>query len=182
MNKQEAVEKTRRVEELIASAQAQLVKLKDIIDAPDPLPSLLTKPLPGSGKGYWQIKGGTYGELVAYRLVAHTADCRWYEHGSIFQTETLAREYSRAINIMLLLRHQPGSVPSTDDAQCQIEVKRDGSTGEFILEYPVRIDKATKMNKFSPCFVTEQAARDAVQAVGEERLLHMFKTLSGLGV
>lgn len=179
MDKQKAIERVRYVEEKIELARAEVQELRKIIDTPEPAGSLLTKPEPGSDRKYWVLGSDSSGGLFALHYGARASVPLAYVGGAIFQSGELAVAHADAINTMLLLRHQPGSEEATGMMQFLIEVI--GAAGCLEVRTMARSDRAAKMNKLSPCFVTRDAAEQALQIVGADRVLTMFKTLHHVG-
>lgn len=147
-----------------------------IIEAPDPAPSLLTKPVPGSGDQYWIVtEGGSYCQLSNAERNAFATHADYYTHGNLFQSEELAKAYAEAFDTMLLLRHQPGTVaPKISGSQWIIKTSNEQMISLFVdgwCRWP------TKSQSISPCFVTKKDAQRAIETVGEERIIRMFKTL-----
>lgn len=87
-----------------------------------------------------------------------------------FADDQQCARYAEALTTFILLRKQPGSEAVKDERQYTIETEN----GDVLGIYPV----TTEYWKFvciSPCFNSEEAARKAIETVGEERILNMFK-------
>src|SRR5690606_13974996 len=112
--KEKTMDKTKALERLTA-LESEASALRKIIEAPEPAPSLLTKPKLRSRVYYWAVGHTTGGgTLTTNSLQACSLDPEVYVTGNIFQTEALAQSYAEAIDTMLLLRHQPGTVPAAN--------------------------------------------------------------------
>lgn len=182
------MDKSKALERLTA-LETEAQELRKIIEAPEikPMPpSLLTKPRPGSREKYYCMssEGSEYRKLDVYDLMATVTSPGWYEHGNLFQTRQLANDYAEAFDTFLLLRHQPGTVPPTGYSQFALELFKNydydrderQERGEVFIKIISRANMSSKLNKFSPMFGTLEDARGAIETIGEERLIHMFKT------
>jgi hypothetical protein len=99
--------------------------------------------------------------------------------GNAFATKGLADLYSQALNTLLLLRRQLGTQPPSESAQTLLTVKKDKTTGNFVIHCSQMDNKITKLCHVSPCFQDKDLAMQAVNSIGEQRILHMFRTLHG---
>jgi len=161
--------------ERLAALESEAKALRKIIEAPEVPTSLLTKPEPESGETHWEMFCSPQcGSLTGRSVSAGRASAYHYIHGNIFQTSDLVENYSNAFNTFLLLRHQPGTVPTSNHTQFLIEMWV--SCGVPVVEPQARTDEASKMSKISPSFVTEEAAKRAIKTIGKNRLMHMFRT------
>ena len=147
----------------IASLHAELRKLEEIVNAPEAL-------LNGEG---WCVGSSTDG-FSAYESHKHsTVD------GNNFPTEGLAAHYAKAINTLLLLRHQPGTVkPRELVGQYFIRLDRSGFHPNVMVSRFTGV--GAKVTQISPCFETQAAAETAINIIGKNDIIHMFKTLHGL--
>jgi hypothetical protein len=170
MNKQDAIQKTQHLQQQMKEMQEQLKKLQEVIEAPEEKTSLLQVPEAGSGDKYGIIGNIIMDELAGITRYAHSKRDREYTHGNVFQTQELAEEYAKAIDTMLLLRHQKGSVPVKDTEQYTIEEDDDS----LVVESWTCVFNKTRV--ISPCFETEEDALNAIQNVGEDNIKHMFAT------
>lgn len=168
MNKNEALER-------LTALESEAAALRKIIEAPEPAPSLLTKPEPLSRQDYWCITDSTDICEAVFRVKDGAArHASHYVGGNIFTNEAVAKAYTEAIDTLLLLRHQPGTVaPVHDEAQCVIEPKV-GATVPYVQEWN-NLD--TKVSRLSPCFGTHGQAQAAIDAIGADRIERMWKTL-----
>lgn len=161
----------------LASIENEAQELRKIIEAPEPAKSLLSKPEPGSERTYWVVNASAYDGEGIHRLTSVTREAcsNWvqlYKHGNFFQSPQLAKDYALAIDTLLLLRHQPGTEPAIDgDRQWLV-----------LLDWPLKLVASScrysyfKQTQASPCFKTEQYAKQAIETVGKDRLMHMFNT------
>lgn len=150
-----------------------------LLAQPEPKPtSLLTKPEPGSEEGYWFISGDWSGAVLLESAQANEDDPKYYEGGNMFQTDKLADAYAEAIETMLLLRHQPGTEPALAKKVQLVISPRFGPDRLQICEWSSMDIKAEYL---SPCFQTQDAAQAAIDTIGADRILRMFKTLHHVG-
>lgn len=168
MNKQQALDR-------LSALENEAKALRDIIEAPEKQDSLLTKPVPESDEKYYTIGG--IPPLGGFTPIARTA--RTLENkclgGNFFQSQEIAGHYAKALNTFLLLRHQPGTdVPSDGRGQWFIELHEDN----LLIGMVCRIEY--KINGISPPFTTRYFAEQAINAVGKDNIIHMFKTFHGI--
>lgn len=87
-----------------------------------------------------------------------------------FADEEQCARYAEALTTFILLRKQPGS-----------EVATDGIKQYVLFPYYNEVSVASyscvfyKFSRISPCFKSEESARKAIEILGEERILNMFK-------
>lgn len=170
--------------ERLSALESEAQELRKIIEAPEPPPSLLTKPEPGIIQEYYCITSDLEARRGSqmYGFEASTESVCFYTHGNLFQNVELASNYAKAFDTFLLLRHQPGTEPASNYAQYQLELDRARVSSdtidykEFFVDAIARSILTTKANKFSPCFATLKDAERAKETIGQERLMHMFKT------
>ena len=134
---------------------------------------LLSKPEPGSGQPYATCVANSNGVLKPDTWRANIEDPKYYEGFAIFQSEEQAQAYAQALNTFLALRHQPGTVPpSQDHLQWSISVEEDfkfiADKGWWNLE--------SKLLSIFPCFEYQKDATAAIEAIGQDALAHMVKT------
>lgn len=168
MDKHEAL---KRLDALESEAAA----LRKIIDAPEIAPSLLTKPEPGSGQPYYAIDGtAVQGTVVSGTYNACSSNPEAYRHGNIFTDRATAEAYAESIDTMLLLRHQPGTVPAVNDIEQFVIAPESYGTAPRVDSWR---DIDTKAARLSPCFATREHAQAALDAIGADRIERMWKTL-----
>ena len=85
-------------------------------------------------------------------------------------------EYYKAFKTFLLLRQQEGSEPPKDGEQWCIVCN--SSTVELYVSSFIHQDN--KINRLIPSFKTVEYAQKAINFVGEENIIHMFKTFHGI--
>lgn len=160
------------LQQQIGKLEAEVARLRTLVDGPATAPSLLTKPVPVSGDVYYAIGFTPTNQFAVYQQCASVAALN--DHGNLFQTRKLAQAYAEAIDTMLLLRHQPGSEPPGS---------REKQWGISIDDDPLRVvvNMLTmmpifKLVRISPMFATKEHAEAAIEAVGAERILRMLKT------
>lgn len=177
MNKDQAVARLKELQAHAASIQIEVQTLRKIIEAPQ---ALLTKPVPGSEQGYWSLGSGysTGFDLCWYEAIPE--EPVYYSHGNIFQSRDIAEDYAQAVDTLLLLRHQPGTVPAKDTGNQFIiepDWKRNEGNPSLYIKARELGGLIYKMARVSPCFKTLKDAKNAIEVVGAETILHMFKTL-----
>lgn len=159
----------------LSDLEAELDELRKIIAAPDtpkPPPSLLWAP--ALNEDYFQIGSGGFGALVTQgNNMGDVTTGEYGGRGNIFPTRALANAYAKAFNTFLLLRHQPGTEPASDEYDQYFIRLRSGGDGAQVD--PIGC-KDYKMTEMSPCFSTHAMAQAAITAVGEDNILHMFRT------
>lgn len=101
----------------------------------------------------------------------------WAAYMSSFESPLIANQYQEAFETMILLRQQPGSEAAKNDAQYSIFVEEGKITCSILFECI-----NSKMTEISPCFATQEDAQLAIDTVGAERILRMFKILHGVEV
>lgn len=89
------------------------------------------------------------------------------------ETQEIADAWAEALDTLLLLRQQPGTVAPSNDYQYVLEYDEDQIITDWFSS------KRYKFTRISPCFTSEARARIAMSAVGEERLIRMFRVLHG---
>lgn len=88
-------------------------------------------------------------------------------------------EYGKAFGTLLDLQTMDGTTkPGDDTTQYVICVGYRNGTQAICVD--TWWSDANKLNQLSPCFKTEYLALAAIQKIGEDRLMHMFKTLHGV--
>lgn len=177
MNKDQAVARLKELQAHAASIQIEVRALRKIIEAPQ---ALLTKPVPGSEQDYWVVGSGYPNGFSLEWCGAYSEQPEYYSHGNIFQSEELANDYAQALNTLLLLRHQPGTVPAKDTGNQFIiepDWKRNEGNPSLYIKARELGGLIYKMARVSPCFETLKDAKNAIEAIGEDALMHMFKTL-----
>lgn len=164
--------------ERLAALESEAAKLREIIEAPAPAPapSLLTKPKPGSEDDYWIVEGVATEPLGWRQCCAQTHDPESYTQGNIIQSEDLAAAYAEAFDTFLLLRHQPGTVSAGDVCFKYVIHIVDAVARGYYLSVDNVASSWLRTNQISPCFDSKESARAAIAAVGEDRILRMFKT------
>lgn len=159
MNKTEALARLQALENETAA-------LRKIIEAPEDAPSLLNKATKWDQE-YWQINSDFSGGLSVRK---NNGDGH-VTGGNCFTTQKQAQAYADAIETMLLLRHQPGTIPP--------------QKGRFTIAMSHRMESVlvedgwterVKTMFICPFFETEEHAASALAAVGADRILRMFKT------
>lgn len=160
MQKQQALER-------LSALEAEAAALRKIIEAPEVAGSLLTKNTRAGGFHF--IAAAPSAGFMSYFIRTTAGDgC-----GNIFQTEEIADAYADALNTLLLLRHQPGTVPAEDIVgQWMVCPGRDAGVW-YTLD--------AKMGRISPCFATSEDAQRAIDTIGADRILRMFRTLHHVG-
>lgn len=87
-----------------------------------------------------------------------------------FADEDQCERYAEALTTFILLRKQPGTEPVCESMQFVISNNYDLS-----LCIDVYNSKHIKTTRLSPCFDSEENAKEAIEKVGKDRILRMFK-------
>lgn len=155
----------------IAERQAELQKIVDA--APK---SLLTKPGAGSREVYWTIEAKfNTGGYKPFVLEANSIHPEVYAGGNVFTDCDTADAYADALDTLLMLRHQPGTEAVNYFSE-QFMVTVDVNRVYAIGMYP----DMRKITRISPCFATLDHAQAAIDTIGADRILRMFRTLHGV--
>jgi hypothetical protein len=97
-----------------------------------------------------------------------------FEHDS-FASFKQRNAYADALDTLLMLRHQPGSEAANgENMQWSIETE----ANDLEITYWDSLD--FKLRSLSPFFSTEEAAKSAIDTIGADRILRMFRTLHGV--
>lgn len=152
--------------------QQQLVDIQTDIDKLErhTKKSLLSKPKVGedwhrvignsASKGFdWE-----YGTTTGYYVLHNTAFAEPY-----------AKDYAKAFNTFFALRHCEGSEPAVDDKYQWYIYHENGLLRATRTEY-----LNTKINRQRVFFRNEASATSAIKTVGEDNIIHMMKTFSGV--
>ena len=157
-NKQEAKQQLEKLE-------AEVQKLKEIINKPEKAVSLLEE------KGEYMVYNSD-GKFCAVR-VAYPYDLG----ANRFTSAYIAQAYSEAFNTMLALRKCEGS-------ECCIDGKFQSAIGVSPFLEDLRVFNYTssyaKFDTTSPMFISKEYAQAAIDKVGKENIIKMFKTLHGI--
>ena len=94
--------------------------------------------------------------------------------GNLFPTEQIAKDYAKALNTMLLLRRCEGTIPVTSSRQYVIRYINDEVWVDSFNDFRAKIEL------ICPCFDTKENAELAIKKIGEDNILHMFKTFHGI--
>lgn len=149
----------------LAELEAELASLKATLTTTPPTPPRLIQP------GRYFITSGEGGFETDNNSTPYTDP-------TTFATEDQAEAYADALNTLLLLRRQPGTVPAKHDTpRYLIRLDDSGTVGLVIESKRFLENQATYL---SPCFTDAGSARTALDALGAERILAMFKTLHGV--
>lgn len=167
MNKQAAIE---RLNALEAEAKA----LRKVIEEPESAPSFLSKPVPGSKDEYFRIGTESTGRFSVIESVAHNHEAAYYTHGSTFQSEELATDYAEAIDTMLLLRHQPGTVSPIPGRQAY-GISWWKRAANIVI---APLESGTVL--ISPHFSSREYAEAALQTIGPDKIIRMYKTFGNI--
>ena len=126
----------------------------------------LQKIVDAAPKSLLTANGGPNGSNVAY----------WMNSPAVEDTN-VAHAYADALDTLLMLRHQPGSeVARDEEAQWAIECSDDGKSLRLSSWGCINY----KVPYLSPCFSTREAAQAAIDTIGADRILRMFRTLHGV--
>lgn len=163
----------------LEALESEAAALRLILQKPNRSPSLLTKPVAGSYETFYFLEDNPDNLTMC---VGHgnaiPAPSSFYEGANCFQSKAIAEAYIDAINTMLLLRHQPGTVEIEDDVPQWGIVPCIGLLNLSIDYWTT--SRHLKIRAISPFFDTEENVRAAINKIGEKRILQMFKTFHGI--
>lgn len=115
-------------------------------------------------KGCSLLERGDNGEDVYVWIIRVSCD------------ENISDEYFKAFKTFILLRHQEGTeVPLDEEMQYLIRLNKDRG---LYVDVWQRI--GNKVTAISPCFRTVDHAEKAINFIGKENIIHMFKTFHGI--
>ena len=80
--------------------------------------------------------------------------------------------YDKALNTLVWLRYQKGTVPASNGKQIVLELN-----SENRITAREMAGKKYKVGRLSPCFINAEWARKAVAAVGEANIIKMMTVL-----
>lgn len=157
MNKTEALTR-------LDALEAEARKLREITDAPESMPALLPP------DGTCTIST-CLGRFVGFASKYSSVDL---DETNRFPDVQTATDYAHAINTLLLLRHQPGTVPAKEHVtqwvvECDPAYLNQLKANSFT-------QACIKLSKLSPCFDSPNAAAAAIDIVGQDAILRMFRT------
>ena len=154
-NKQEAKQQLEKLE-------AEVQKLKEIINKPEKAGSLIE-----DGQ-YHIVNGGSDLEI-------YPTGCT---HGyNSFNDELIAQAYAEAFNTMLALRKCEGSCTTVNGKE-QWSIDIDQSLKG--IETYAYSGNYSKIITLSPSFSSKEYAQAAIDKVGKENIIKMFKILHGI--
>ena len=152
-NKQEAKQQLEKLE-------AEVQKLKEIINKPEKAVSLLED-------GEWLMC------LQPYHWRYGTQPVDPFN----FESSSIAQSYSEAFNTMLALRKCEGSC-TTVNGKDQWSIDIDVSLKD--TEIYAYLGNYSKIIALSPSFSSKEYTQAAIDKVGKENIVKMFKTLHGI--
>jgi len=166
-NKQEKAMNKELAQERIQAIQKELTELQAIINAPDVKPALLEVP-PADVRPY-RIDGSSNGFKCAVSSYPQAPFTSYKESFNAFTTKELAQDYAEAFLTMLELRRQPGTIPYTPKG---VLIAYDKPAVTIDTVHPT-----VHIHSASPCFDSNESAKAAINKVGKDKLIKMFKTL-----
>lgn len=160
MNRHEALRR-------ISVLQEEIEKLQEVVRNP---PQILTDASHLQG---FTIHGGSLGEFLPIQRTF--AEVEPKGGNNFFSTMEEAENWAKAIDTVLLLRRQFGTEqPRHDIWQFCLTPSHES----VVVVGCLRL--VHKLPNISPCFVTSEDAKLAIQNIGEPRLLQMFNTFHGM--
>ena len=163
INKGEQMTNKQEAKQQLEKLEAEVQKLKEIINKPEKAGSLLED-------GDYYISS-YQGRLEAFVLHFDTPNL------NRFPSKEIAQSYAEAFNTMLALRKCEGSV-STVNGKEQWFVRLALSLKDTeTYAYPGNYSKIVTL---SPSFSTKGYAQAAIDKVGKDNIIKMFKTLHGI--
>ena len=152
----------------LAALEAEAAALRNILEKPDTAPSLLKRKedllsVHRIGSEKFTLTGCNLSSKVGSFIYGE----------NYFESLKQACDYAEAFETFLLLRRQPGTVKVVD-GEPQWVVSGDVFPDSFqTREY--------KLSKISPVFTNRANCEAAINAIGAERLHHMFNTFHHVG-
>jgi len=171
-NKEQLLNKLAELQKNITDAQKQAEELQKQINEPEKPKALLERVEEGSVDAYYYF---TSMNDIALATANNTSPNTY--KGTVFTTQEQAENYRKAFEVFLELRRCEGSeVVSTDT---QFVIRPFDSTVDCI-EVAESTHCAAKASDISPCFDSRESANRAINKLGAENILHMFRTFHGL--
>jgi len=139
-------------------------------------------PKAGSFESYYTMASGGdgtgYGLLTSGEWFSHNTKQENYK-GLFWKTKQEAINFTKAMNTFLELRTLEG-VKGFENGACNYTVSH-CKAGCIPTKMRVYVSANSNINaNLAPAFKTEELAHKAIKTIGEERLIHMFKTFSGI--
>lgn len=156
----------------IAAAEAELARLQAIVPEPEAPLMVLSAERVARGDRYYVFD--TRGAVSWLIDTSIAFDASAYSNASYFHSKEQAEAYARAFRTLRLIRHQPGIVAN--------------NTTKLPYVHYIRVDGAVEIMQIAgcvstacmfPCFESREAARAAINAVGEEELVFCANFLAG---
>ena len=161
-----------------AELTAELAEVQKIIDSTEP-DSLISV----NGDDFYYLTTGdyVYGSFLP-RLFTEKDNIRM-RGAAIFENIEQAHSYAFAIEMMVSLRHMPGTIIpykwEQDRTMYTIEPRFiDGEIVDIMIGSWLR--RESTVSKISPAFATKEDALNAINVIGVKRLIRMYKTFHHL--
>ncbi len=156
----------------LAAAAAELARLQAIVPEPEePLMVLSAERVPRGTPYYIALFTG---ETVAVDDIKDPSDNLAYAGAAYYSSKAQAEAYARAFSTLRLIRRQPGIVANCSNALPYVYIV----TVDGVVAVR-RITGCYSSTCMFPCFVTSDAARAAIEAVGAEELVFTANFLAG---
>lgn len=164
---------TKELQAAITAAQEELAKLQAMTPDPEPLHPVTIPMERAVVGGYFRVIGD--GSVYATTDCGHELDDKSWRTANYYSTLEQATAYAAAFEVLRLMRRQPGIVDPEEQEHFFIGVSRykvsthsSVSTGSYL-----------EIHMF-PAYESHDAARAAVAAVGEARIIKAAKWLAGV--
>jgi len=177
-------EQLKTIQEQIKTLQSTVNNLEKDIQEDEAKEERVFGFLPKAGRfeSYYTMDSSDYKEgyglLTSGEYLSHNTKQENYK-GLFWKTKQEATNFTKAMNTFLELRTLEG-VKGFEVGACNYTVSycKDGFIPTKMIVY-VLVNRKVNAN-LAPSFKTEELAHKAIETIGEERLIHMFKTLSGI--
>lgn len=145
-------------------------KVEELRKVIEDAPSLLETP--EVGHSYVSINS-ICGNFMPSEIKCKTVNID--DSGNEFVDARVCYNYAAAMNTLLLLRHQPGTIEVDNNNSTQYFITPSGDFN-FCFSNPWSLVQ-TKLCMISPAFISKEYADRAISKVGVDKIVHMFKTL-----
>ena len=165
INKGEQMTNKQEAKQQLEKLEAEVQKLKEIINKPEKAGSLLPEE-------------GTHCIFPSSGRLSTSGVETMFKYGvNRFPSEDIAQSYAEAFNTMLALRKCEGSCTTVNGKE-QWSIDIDQSLKD--MEIYAYLGNYSKIINLSPSFSSKEYAQAAIDKVGKENIIKMFKTLHGI--
>lgn len=165
----------------LTALEAEAAALREILSKPDRKASLLVKPEAKSQGNFWRVfNDGLLGLLAVRRDASVFSDDDLAKSDNVFQSKALASAYAEAFETFLALRHCEGTeAVAHEKTQFTIEPAEARNPSLMVDSW---VGLGCKMRRISPMFATREDAQAAIDKLGADRILKMFRTFHHVGL